>query len=313
MPKERSINPAAAQRKADKAKSIKKGKAETATRRTEKLARRNPERLQKQLDELAELEAAGQLTRPKDKQTLEQLRKDLKAVRRARETLGDKAPEFRGGAAGGRREGEGDRRRDGGGGEHLGKRRRGNDDAYARHGGDGGAESSETDADVRDIPMPRDTPPPVPRQARRVDGRGHRGQERGTAGASGQGGVDDDAPPTRPAAQVQTTYSSAPVMRNLAKEARRFLPAAVAQNLARQKGEGGRLLEPEELDRLEKAGYGDASKAADEAEKEAQFAIMAAEARSGGQRAVRAADDEDRIIERELLRVEMEEVPDEDL
>ena len=66
MPKERSLNPVAAQHKADKQKALAKNKKQVQSQRNEKLARRNPERLQRQIDELKELEARGAL-RPKTK------------------------------------------------------------------------------------------------------------------------------------------------------------------------------------------------------------------------------------------------------
>ena len=98
MPKEKSINPAQAQRKAEKAKAIKKGtfqapmsaspiniflvgKAEAASRRNEKLARRNPDRLQKQLDELKAIQTSGGTLTSHEKTVLEGLERDLKAVR----------------------------------------------------------------------------------------------------------------------------------------------------------------------------------------------------------------------------------------
>lgn len=283
MPKERSINPAQAARKAEKAKALKKSKQEKQVRQNEKLARRNPERLQRQIDELKELDASGQL-RPKDKQTLEALEKDVKAVKRAREALGDKAPAFN---QGHRREGEEQ-------GNNLGKRRRDDQNAYGRR--HGAEPESETDEEVRKIPMPRDTPPPIPRRERN--------------NVNPHGPREAHALPPKPVVPAQTVYSSAPVVRNLAQESRRFVPAAVAQNIARKKGEGGKLLEPEELDKLEKAGYGDAARAAEEATKEAQYMMMNAAAQGGA-----AADfDEDaKRFEQELRRVEMEEVPDEDL
>lgn len=255
MPKERTINPAAAQHKADKAKQLKKSKLATQAQRNEKLARRNPDRLQRQIDDLTAL-ASTQALRPRDQATLEQLQKDLRAVRKAREVLGDKAPAF----ASTRR---GDGGRDGDAG--VGHRKRRRDDE----------EEEETDQEVRNIPMPRDTPPPVPRK--------HLPQQQ--------------KPAPVPA---QTTYSSAPVLRNLAQESRRFVPAAVAQNIARQKGQTGRLLEPEEADKLEKAGYGDAKKVADEMEKEAEFEMMSKEDTAGSEGADKA-----------LRHVEMEEVEDE--
>lgn len=283
MPKERSVNPAQAARKAEKAKALKKSKQEKQVRQNEKLARRNPERLQRQIDELKELDASGQL-RPKDKQTLEALEKDVKAVNRAREALGDKAPAFNQGR---RRDGEDQ-------GSHLGKRRRDDQNAYGRkHGAE---PESETDDEVRNIPMPRDTPPPIPR--------------RGRNNQSTDGQREAHALPPRPIAPAQTVYTSAPVVRNLAQESRRFVPAAVAQNIARQKGEGGRLLEPEELDKLEKAGYGDASKVVEEATKEAQHKMMNAEVEGGP---AANFDEEAKRFEEEMRNVEMEEVPDEDL
>src|SRR5271170_5429312 len=90
--KERSINPAQQQRKLDKAKALKKGKAEAQARRNEKLARRNPDRLQKQIDDLKALEAAGDI-KPREKQILADLERDLRAVRKAREALGERAPQ----------------------------------------------------------------------------------------------------------------------------------------------------------------------------------------------------------------------------
>lgn len=301
MPKERSINPAQEARKADKAKALKKSKAEKHTRQNEKLARRNPERLQRQIDELKELESSGQGLRPKDKQTLEQLEKDVKAVKRARETLGERATAF-----GQARRGEGERNGGGSGGNNLGKRRRDEQAPYGR-GGRRDVEESETDDEVRDIPMPLDTPPPIPRRHPR---------DRNLHSKTTETLSTDPAvvlPPARPVVPSKTVYSSAPVLRDLAQESKRFVPAAVAQNFARKKGQGGRLLEPEELDKLEYAGYGDAAGAAEEATKEAAFKMMNAEVQAQAQGDEFDIDEEARHFERELKRVEMEEVPDEDL
>src|ERR1700759_218862 len=94
---ERQINPATAALKASKKASIKKQKTQLAQQRTEKFARRNPDRLQKQIDELNALkDRSGGVLRPKDKETLDQLERDLRAVRKAREILGDKAPTYGG-------------------------------------------------------------------------------------------------------------------------------------------------------------------------------------------------------------------------
>ena len=91
--KERSINPAQQQRKLEKAKALKKGRAELQTRRNEKLARRNPERMQREIDDLKALEAKGDL-KSREKTILEELEKDLRAVRKARDALGEKATQY---------------------------------------------------------------------------------------------------------------------------------------------------------------------------------------------------------------------------
>ncbi|KAK6436598.1 hypothetical protein LTR95_007207 [Oleoguttula sp. CCFEE 5521] len=241
MPKERALNPTAAHHKAEKQKAINKNKKTVQSQRNEKLSKRNPERLQKQIDELKDLESSGTL-RAKDKETLASLERDLRGVKKAREALGDAAPKFAERRAGGVREEQRERRermaqQQG----HLGKRRRGEENAV----GSGSDSGGETDPQVRSIPMPRDTPPPFLRPRReetyQVDENGRR--------------VPHALPAKLvPAAPAQTTYSSAPQLRDLKKEAVRFVPAAVAQQKARVKGVG-RLLEPEEADRAEQAGY----------------------------------------------------------
>lgn len=255
MPKEKSANPVAAQRKADKRKEIAKSKKNVQEQRNEKLARRNPERLQKQIDELKELESRNQL-RPKDKETLAQLERDIRGIKRAREALGDAAPKFPSherrtertdrGDRGDARQEQRDRR------QHLGKRRRDVDGPHSDSG-------SDTDPEVRNIPMPRDTPPPMPRQKFHDPQIGPDGQRM------------PHALPTKPVVAPpppQLVYSSAPQLRDLKKEATKFVPAAVRQKQKQVKGQG-RLLEPEEIDKLEKAGYYAAQKAAEEAGEEA--------------------------------------------
>ena len=260
MVKERSVNPAQAQRKADKQKEIAKSRKVQAGARNEKLAKRNPERLQRQIDELKEVEAGGTL-RPKDKETLAQLEKDLRGVKRARDAAGDAAPVFKTWEKKDVRSEQRERR------QGLGKRRRDDGDAEAAAEAEAG---SETDDEVRRIPMPRDTPPPIPRQQRerfhdpQVDAEGNR--------------VPHGLPAKPvPAAPPQITYGSAPQLRDLKKEAVRFMPSIVAQQKQRMSGKGGRLLEPEEADQLEKAGYVAAKKAAEEATLEAKFDEVSAQ------------------------------------
>ena len=282
MPKEKSANPVAAQRKADKRKEINKSKKNVQEQRNEKLARRNPDRLQKQIDELKELDGRNQL-RPKDKENLAQLEKDLRGIKRAREALGDAAPKFpsherrndRGdGQRGDTRQEQRDRR------QNLGKRRR--DEVQSDSDG------NDTDPEVRSIPMPRDTPPPMPRQKFKDPQIGPDGQRM------------PHALPTKPVqAAPQLVYSSAPQLRDLKKEATKFVPAAVRQKQKQVKGQG-RLLEPEEIDKLEQAGYYAAKKAADEAGEEAARLEVGAEARA----APPGTDDVD--MELQLKRFEEE-------
>lgn len=232
--KERSINPAQAQRKLEKQKALKKGKAEAQARRNEKLARRNPDRIQKQIDDLKAIEESGQPLRPHDKQVLESLESDLRAVKKARQALGNRAPTF------GRTGGGEHRRKDHEQGQGvLGKRRREDRDRrWERHD-----DSSDTDESVRNIPMPRDTPPPIPRQQRRQDRLGEPRQPHALPQKP------------QPVAEIKTVYEAAPAIRNLQQEAvNKFVPSTVRMKQAAAKGQG-RLVEPEEMDRLEKSGY----------------------------------------------------------
>jgi hypothetical protein len=238
--KERSVNPAQQQRKLEKAKQLKKSRAEVQNRRNEKLARRNPDRLQRQIDDLKALEAAGDL-KAREKAILEDLERDLKAVKKAREALGDAAPKFGGGPP---------RRRDGDNANNtvLGKRRF---DGERKHHQRRESSGSDTDDSVRRIPMPEDTPPPIPREHRRYFPR-NGGEQAGVA-------QPDTALPVKPTAPTvaKTTYESAPQIRDLRKEAvNRFVPDVVRQKQQAAKGgPSGRLLEPEELDKLEAEGY----------------------------------------------------------
>ncbi|KAK3903452.1 WW domain binding protein 11-domain-containing protein [Staphylotrichum tortipilum] len=242
MPKERNYNPVQAQRKAEKAKAAKKGKAELQARRDEKLAKRNPARIQQQIDDLKALKESGGKLTGNEEQALEALEKDLKAVKKAREALGDNAPQFGHGSRQGQRGGDG----------VLGKRRRDTDDASSS--------DSDVPADVKSIPMPRDTPPPIPkeildewyakRRAKRNANRPPEGQQR-----QEQGKPEKSEKPPAPAIEVKTVYEAQPMVRDLRKEAvSAFMPAAVRMKIEKGKGQGG-LLEPEEADQLEREGY----------------------------------------------------------
>ncbi|KAI5281606.1 hypothetical protein KEM54_003137 [Ascosphaera aggregata] len=240
--KERTLNPVQAQRKSEKQKAVKKGKAEQQVRRNEKLARRNPARLERQINDLKAIEApGGRQLAPHEKQRLADLERDLKAVLKAREALGDAAPQFTGAR----------RSFDGGDSSRLGKRQRGeNSDRSTRHD-----DSSETDEDVRNIPMPRDKSPPIPREYWQRRRQRREAMERR---AGGDKADPDKSLPPKPAVVVESkaVYEAAPEIRDLRKEATtRFVPTAVRQKKQEISGAGGRLLEPEEMNKLEKAGY----------------------------------------------------------
>ncbi|KAL2256789.1 hypothetical protein VTK26DRAFT_1121 [Humicola hyalothermophila] len=240
MAKERNYNPVQAQRKAEKAKAIRKGKAEQQARRNEKLAQRNPARIQQQIDDLKAKRESGKLT-AHEEQALEALEKDLKAVKKAREALGDRAPQF----------GRGPPRQGAPRGEVvLGKRRRDEEDVS----------SSESDVpdDVKNIPMPRDTPPPIPKEI--LDAWYAKRRAKRNANQDQQTEHQKQAEkPAAPVVESKTVYEAKPVIRNLQKEAvSAFMPTAVRMKIEKGKGRAG-LLEPEEADKLEQEGYLQAS------------------------------------------------------
>lgn len=242
--KERSINPAQQQRKLEKQKQLKKSRAELQERRNEKLAKRNPDRIERQIKDLKALEASGEI-KPREKAILEDLERDLRAVRKAREALGEKAPNF----GGRRREGESNSNNN-----VLGKRRHDGERKFPNYRPQESS-GSDTDDSVRRIPMPEDTPPPIPREFRR--GNNFNRASDSTHQQQSQGDAQPSNKPTVPAVESKTTYSSAPQIRDLKKEAvGRFVPDVVRRKQEAAKGgPAGRLLEPEEMDRLEAEGY----------------------------------------------------------
>ncbi|USP81202.1 uncharacterized protein yc1106_08476 [Curvularia clavata] len=311
MAKEKNYNPVQEAKKAEKQKQLRKQKANLQAQRNEKLARRNPHRIQRDIDNLKELEQSGTL-RPHEKQRLQELEKDLAAVNKARAALGDKAPVFKPE----RRTDNDDRGRGGEqnsrGGGVLGKR--------TRNGQRKEDDSSDTDDDVKHIPMPRDTPPPIPQKYR----------------ARAEEAPQEPKKPT-------IVYEAAPQIRDLRKEATKFMPASVAQKMKLAKGDG-RLLEPEEFDKLKEEGYMNekkqgeaeasgnvapevdqeleefmklqsmsaaqiAEKAAEAAVQEAEHKMMVAEAKGE----MEGIANEARTAENTLRHVQIEEVDDEDL
>ena len=282
--KDRAQNPAAQQRKLEKQKALKKGplsnfpvynsanptssnrllltvfsptgKAAVAAQRTERYAARNPRRLESTISDLHALkESQGGKLSARDQRQLEEAERDVQRVKKAREALGDKAPTFSSNRGGGEARGRGDGKGGRGGYGGLGKRNR------------EGEESSggETDESVRRIPWPRDTPPPIPRQ--RKDDRPRHYSTNANSEPLGadrrlrdrQGAAEGEMPDTAlPAKSApKTTYESKPVIRDLRKEATaKFVPNAVKRKLDATKGVGGKLLEEEEVEKLEKEGYG---------------------------------------------------------
>jgi hypothetical protein len=288
MPKEKNFNPVQAAKKSEKQKQLKKQKASVQAQRSERLARQNPARIQRDIDALKALSEGGDI-RAHERQKLAELERNLAAVNKARSTLGDKAPQFRERRDDGDdREGRGGWR--GGRGGVLGKRSR--DGGWK---GRDGEESSDTDADVADIPMPRDTPPPIPRR-----------RQQGQA-------AKEEAPPVPEKPTI--VYEAAPEHRNLRKEATRFVPAAVAQKLKQAKGEG-RLLEEDEFDKLEKEGYikaKDDGSVDEELEQFLKEEVGTDVPTAAEEKATEAGEQEDKAIPRDPRHVAIEEVEDEDL
>ncbi|KAF1851735.1 uncharacterized protein K460DRAFT_40311 [Cucurbitaria berberidis CBS 394.84] len=323
MPKEKNYNPVQETKKAEKQKQIKKQKANLQAQRNEKLARRNPNRIQRDIDSLKELDQNGSI-RPHERQRLQELEKDLAAVNKARAALGDKAPVFKPE----RRFDNDDGREERGGRGGFGGARGGRGGVLGKRTRDGQRkedDSSDTDADVGKIPMPRDTPPPIPRRYQQQQSHG------------------DDEAPTEPK-KPTIVYEAAPQVRDFLKEATKFMPASVAQKMKLAKGEG-RLLEPEEFDKLKEEGYMDislkkqepgttvepgaetneeleqflkeqgatahdaAELAVEAAIQEAEHTMMAAEERGK----IATVGEEAEVAEKKLRQVEIEDVVDEDL
>ncbi|EEY15629.1 phosphopantothenate-cysteine ligase [Verticillium alfalfae VaMs.102] len=165
--------------------------------------------------------------RPPQEQVLEGLEKELRAGKKAREAMGDAAPSFGRGFSG--------RDHTGPGGGVLGKRRRGTEAASSDEDDD------DVPEDVKRIPMPRDTPPPIPkdvmdawwarrrarRQADRQEDEGADSQPR----KAGRQTVQNEAP----AVEARTVYEAKPVVRNLQKEAvSAFVPSVVRAKIGQE-------------------------------------------------------------------------------
>jgi hypothetical protein len=128
----------------------------------------------------------------------------------------------------------------------LGKRRRDAEDASSS--------DSDVPDDVKNIPMPRDTPPPIPKEILDEWYAKRRAKRNANQEPLGERREESEKPPA-PVVEAKTVYEAKPVLRDLRKEAvSAFMPTAVRMKIEKGKGKGG-LLEPEEADQLEKEGY----------------------------------------------------------
>ena len=148
--------------------------------------------------------------------------------------------------------------------------------------------------------MPRDTPPPVPR-------RPYRGRQ--NQFDNHEGPRQPHALPAKPQAPAQTTYSAAPQVRDLRKEATaKFMPSVVASKMRQIRtgvntsGEDGRLLEPEEVAALEAAGYAK--------QKQSKVDVSSSTPRAGSN--ITGIEDEEARFARELAELEQQGEQEED-
>ncbi|KAK7202613.1 hypothetical protein BZA70DRAFT_285566 [Myxozyma melibiosi] len=244
------LNPAQAQHKKDKANAIKKAKAERAERMTEKLAQRNPERMEKQIQALKDLDSQGRLQGP-DKKLLADLERQIVLVRQAKEKLqgGKGAVAQESERSGGARTAELDRHVNASGVFVLKGRERRSiywdpvfnptglpPDGYKYAEWDQG-EISDDESEVEDeiffrpdlgersakgIPLPKG---PALRYERGAK----------TSTESSSSSSSSTAP--------KTTYEAAPVVRDLKKESAAFVPASV-QRMQQQRKRAGSFDEP---------------------------------------------------------------------
>lgn len=210
--------------KAEKARQLKKSKQAKTKQRQEKLARRNPARIEAQIAQLRGLEESGEI-RPHERKTLSELGEELVKVKKAREALGvreddrdrdrDRNRDRDGDRGGPRQRGRGVS----GPGTRPGGAGRGSSEYKSSRGGEDSDSGESTASSVRDIPMPTGTPPPPPRQNYRQQQQPQR--------------APHSLPPKPPSPVAITTYEAKPVVRDLQKEAAVFVPAAVQRAIVR--------------------------------------------------------------------------------
>ena len=299
-----------------------------AQARTARLATRDPSRLERQIFDLKALEASSlNGLKPKETKQLEELERDVARVRKAKDSLGvNEQHRPRGGRRDGGSSNIGGR---GGSSTILGKRPR---------GWDRDDESTDTDPEVRNIPMPRDTPPPIPRPRNREP---HTRPENANFEPLGDKARISHGLPSRPDAaspsvitsgstlvpRIKKTYEAAPQIRDLRKEAIKIVPSSVRQKMEASKGQGpgGKLLEEEDMERLEAEGYGARAKRKSEDGRELRIRDDSAEEitqttnqggkpedESGGIQAGPGALSMEEEEARFAREVQMEEITDED-
>jgi hypothetical protein len=96
--------------------------------------------------------------------------------------------------------------------------------------------------------MPRDTPPPIPKEVLDTWYAKRRARREAENAANKK---DSEPKKESPPVEAKITYSAEPVRRDLRKEAvAAFVPNVVKLKMNKGQGQGG-LMEPEEADRLE--------------------------------------------------------------
>ena len=195
----------------------------------------------------------------------------------------------------------------GGAGEGLGKRRR---LRYESHDADA---SSETDGSVSQIPMPQDTPPPIPPRWHWRVGRQRSGQVGTTNNANtnplreARGGVDREPyallPRPEVKAQAQTVYESKAQVKDLRRKAvEMFTPAVVQRKLGSKSLDGSVGL----VDGTKTEVYGFSTAIGIEG---TSTSGRQASSTSRTSKAIELGAEEERF-EKELRRMQMEEIQD---
>ncbi len=145
---------------------------------------------------------------------------------------------------------------------------------------------------------------------------------------AGPGGQGQGRGQGRGQVQAQVVYEAKPIVRDLRKEAttRALMPAAVREKLDASRGRG-KLLEPEEMDRLEREGYAGALSTASTVGPSVGDGAGNRESRDGAavhgnggegeggnkeEERLRQLEEEEKRFRREVLAVTVEDVAEDD-